>query len=129
MSSSIDNNNFLTVKTQGSHLVMQLLIQSFDRDVINKALEVIQSHYNTSKLIQIKVIRLPTNQQTFTVLRSPHVHKKSREQFQRHRRKLCIYMEGDYSSSFWLNVISSLSRLKLRGVQLSWKIEYSTCYK
>jgi small subunit ribosomal protein S10 len=39
------------------------------------------------------VIPLPTNRSVFTVLRSPHVDKKSREQFERrvHKRLIDIH--------------------------------------
>ena len=39
------------------------------------------------------VVRLPKHRKLFTVLRSPHVNKKSREQFAKdtYRRLICVY--------------------------------------
>ena len=39
------------------------------------------------------VVRLPKNRKLFTVLRSPHVNKKAREQFAKdtYKRLICVY--------------------------------------
>ena len=62
-------------------------------------------------------IPLPTRRKIFTVLRSPHVNKKSREQFQlaTHKRLLDIYT----SSS---RTVDALSKLDLpSGVEVEIK--------
>ena len=63
-------------------------------------------------------IPLPTNKKIFTVLRSPHVNKKSREQFQlsAYKRLLDIYS----SSS---KTIDALMKLELpSGVEVEIKV-------
>ena len=63
-------------------------------------------------------IPLPTNKKIFTVLRSPHVNKKSREQFQ-----LCSYKRllDIYSSSS--KTIDALMKLELpSGVEVEIKV-------
>jgi len=61
---------------------------------------------------------LPTHKRMFTVLRSPHVNKKAREQFQ-----LCSYkrMMDIYSSSS--KTIDALMKLELpSGVDVEIKV-------
>jgi len=63
-------------------------------------------------------IPLPTHKKIFTVLRSPHVNKKSREQFQ-----LCSYKRllDIYSSSS--KTIDALMKLELpSGVEVEIKV-------
>ena len=63
-------------------------------------------------------IPLPTHKRMFTVLRSPHVNKKAREQFQ-----LCSYkrMMDIYSSSS--KTIDALMKLELpSGVDVEIKV-------
>lgn len=100
--------------------IMQLILQSHDVIALNNAINTI--NLNCSELITMKIVRLPHNYQRFTILRSPHVHKKSREQFQRINMKVSIYIKGPFS--FWLHFLPKLKQLKLRGIQLSWKYQY-----
>mgnify|MGYP006215711363 FL=1 len=63
-------------------------------------------------------IPLPTHKRIYTVLRSPHVNKKSREQFQ-----LCAYkrLMDIYSSSS--KTIDALMKLELpSGVDVEIKV-------
>nr|YP_665662.1 ribosomal protein S10 [Nephroselmis olivacea]AAF03189.1 ribosomal protein S10 [Nephroselmis olivacea] len=102
--------------------IMQLILQSHDVIALNNALNTVS--LNSSELSNIKIVRLPNNYQSFTILKSPHVHKKSREQFQRTTMRVSIYIKG--SPSFWIYFLPRLKQLKLRGVQLSWKYKYVT---
>ena len=65
-----------------------------------------------------RFLPLPTHKKIFTVLRSPHVNKKSREQFQ-----LCAYKRllDIYSSSS--KTIDALMKLELpSGVEVEIKV-------
>ena len=62
-------------------------------------------------------IPLPTNKKIFTVLRSPHVNKKSREQFElnSYKRLLDIYSTSS-------NTVDALMKLELpSGVEVEIK--------
>ena len=62
-------------------------------------------------------IPLPTNKRIFTVLRSPHVNKKSREQFELYSYKRLLDI---YSSS--TNTVDALMKLELpSGVEVEIK--------
>jgi len=63
-------------------------------------------------------IPLPTHKRIFTVLRSPHVNKKSREQFELNNYKRLIDI---YSSSS--KTVDALMRLELpSGVEVEIKV-------
>ena len=73
---------------------------------------------DTTSASAIGPIPLPTHKKIFTVLRSPHVNKKSREQFQlsSYKRLLDIYS----SSS---KTIDALMKLELpSGVEVEIKV-------
>ncbi len=68
-------------------------MKSYDHNLIDKSTEkIIQTAKTTGALIA-GPIPLPTRRQVFTVNRSPHVDKKSREQFETrvHKRLIDIH--------------------------------------
>ena len=96
---------------------IKITLESFDHTVLNRAMnEIIITVRRTGATIS-GPIPLPTHKRIFTVLRSPHVNKKSREQFQlaTHKRLLDIYT----SSS---KTVDALSKLDLpSGVEVEIK--------
>lgn len=69
---------------------VRIKLRAYDHRILDLSVEEI---VNTAKRTGAKVkgpIPLPTDRETYTVLRSPHVDKKSREQFQikTHKRLL-----------------------------------------
>ena len=50
-------------------------------------------------VINFKYIPLPNSRQKITLLKSPHVHKKSREQFSRIKRKGCLEINAATSQT------------------------------
>lgn len=53
----------------------RVVLRSFSRDVLNEALTVFAAYGKVS------LVRLPTRKKLYTVLRSPHVNKKARDQY------------------------------------------------
>lgn len=72
---------------------IRIKLTSNDANSLDKSAEKIVKNVKTTGAVVIGPIPLPTNKKIFTVLRSPHVNKKSREQFQlsAHKRLLDIY--------------------------------------
>ncbi|XBT18782.1 MAG: 30S ribosomal protein S10 [Candidatus Shikimatogenerans sp. AspAUS03] len=85
---------------------IKVKIISFNYLFLNKFIKKIYKivYYNNSHLIG--PIYLPTKKKKITILRSPHVHKKSREQYilNMHKRFLLLLNVG--------NVLDSLNRIK-----------------
>jgi small subunit ribosomal protein S10 len=104
----------------GFHIMSQRIrikLQSYDHNLVDKSAEKIVKTVRSTGAVVTGPIPLPTRRKIFTVLRSPHVNKKSREQFQlaTHKRLLDIYT----SSS---RTVDALSKLDLpSGVEVEIK--------
>ncbi|MFD1316789.1 MAG: 30S ribosomal protein S10 [Lutimonas sp.] len=97
---------------------IRIKLKSYDHNLVDKSADkIVKTVKNTGAVIN-GPIPLPTNKKIFTVLRSPHVNKKSREQFElnAHKRILDIYS----SSS---KTIDALMKLELpSGVEVEIKV-------
>ena len=72
---------------------IRIKLRSYDHNLVDKSTEKIVKTVKNSGAVVTGPIPLPTEKKIFTVLRSPHVNKKSREQFQlrTHKRLIEIY--------------------------------------
>jgi len=69
---------------------IRIKLQGYDHKLIDRsALEIVDTAKRTGAMVS-GPIPLPTRREIFTVLRSPHVDKKSREQFQMKTHKRLI---------------------------------------
>ena len=96
---------------------IRIKLQSYDHNLVDKSAEKIVKTVRSTGAVVTGPIPLPTHKRIFTVFRSPHVNKKSREQFQlaTHKRLLDIYT----SSS---KTVDALSKLDLpSGVEVEIK--------
>lgn len=71
---------------------IRLKLKSFDHKLLDISMEEIVATVKKTGASIIGPVPLPTRKEIFTVLRSPHVDKKSREQFElkTHKRLLDI---------------------------------------
>jgi small subunit ribosomal protein S10 len=114
-------SQIVRVKTRRSSLHMsqriRIKLKSYDHNLVDKSAEKIVKTVRNTGAVVTGPIPLPTEKKIFTVLRSPHVNKKAREQFQlcTHKRLLDIYT----SSS---RTVDALSKLDLpSGVEVEIK--------
>ena len=61
---------------------IRIKLKSYDHHLVDKSAEKIVKTVKSSGAVISGPIPLPTNKRIYTVLRSPHVNKKAREQFQ-----------------------------------------------
>ena len=97
---------------------IRIKLKSYDHNLVDKSAEKIVKTVKATGAVVTGPIPLPTHKKIFTVLRSPHVNKKSREQFElnSHKRVLDIYS----SSS---KTIDALMKLELpSGVEVEIKV-------
>ena len=97
---------------------IRIKLRSYDHNLVDKSTEKIVKTVRTSGAVVTGPIPLPTRREIFTVLRSPHVNKKSREQFQlkTHKRLIEIYTPTQ-------KTIDALSNLELpSGVDIQLKL-------
>ena len=118
---------------------VHIYLKSFDNlyihTSINQILQITNylktfSHLSNKKFEQPsqKVISLPTLKKKFTVLRSPHIDKKSREQFEWTRYKKSIFLDFQKISVFSL-FIFLLKNSSFPGVQIEIHLKHSTFCK
>jgi len=97
---------------------IRIKLKSYDHNLVDKSAEKIVKTVKSTGAVVSGPIPLPTQKKIFTVLRSPHVNKKAREQFQvsSYKRLLDIY-----SSS--AKTVDALMRLELpSGVDVEIKV-------
>ncbi|NRB21895.1 30S ribosomal protein S10 [Candidatus Dependentiae bacterium] len=76
---------------------IRLTLRSYDHQLLDKAIKQIVSTVKRTGSQLMGPVPMPNKRHCFTVLRSPHVNKKSREQFELtiHRRILDILSPSD----------------------------------
>jgi len=96
---------------------IRIKLKSYDHNLVDKSAEKIAKTVRSTGAVVTGPLPLPTEKKIFTVLRSPFVNKKAREQFQlcTHKRLMDIYT----SSS---KTVDALSKLDLpSGVEVEIK--------
>ena len=73
---------------------VQIKLRAYEPAVLDKSAEVIVSTVLRTGALVRGPIPLPTKKSIYTVLRSPHVDKKSREQFEMRIHKRLIEIEN-----------------------------------
>ena len=61
---------------------IRMKLQSYDHNLVDKSAEKIVKTVKAAGAVVSGPIPLPTHKRIYTVLRSPHVNKKSRDQFE-----------------------------------------------
>ncbi|WIF88559.1 30S ribosomal protein S10 [Acholeplasma laidlawii] len=88
--------------------IIKISLKAYDHRLIDQdAKKIIESVEKTGVVVQ-GPIPLPTKKEIFTVLRSPHVNKDSREQFERRTHKRLIQILDPNSKT-----IDALMRIDL----------------
>ncbi|MFA6541505.1 MAG: 30S ribosomal protein S10 [Bacteroidota bacterium] len=97
---------------------IRIKLKSYDHILIDKSAEKIIKTVKSTGAVVSGPIPLPTRRSVFTVNRSPHVDKKSREQFQlkSHKRLIDILSSGS-------KTVDALMKLDLpAGVDVEIKV-------
>ena len=97
---------------------IRIKLRSYDHNLVDKSTDKIVKTVKNSGAVVSGPIPLPTRREIFTVLRSPHVNKKSREQFQlkTHKRLIEIFTPTQ-------KTVDALSKLELpSGVDVEIKV-------
>jgi len=97
---------------------IRIKLKSYDYNLVDKSADKIVKTVKNSGAIVTGPIPLPTQKKIFTVLRAPHVNKKSREQF-----KLCSYKRLLDIHSSSSKTVDALMKLELpSGVEVEIKV-------
>jgi small subunit ribosomal protein S10 len=96
---------------------IRIKLKSYDFNLVDKSAEKIVKTVKSTGAVVSGPIPLPTNKRIYTVLKSPHVNKKARDQFQ-----LCSYkrLMDIYNSTS--KTVDALMKLELpSGVEVEIK--------
>lgn len=88
--------------------IIKISLKAYDYQLIDQAAKKIVDSVNKTGATVQGPIPLPTKREIFTVLRSPHVNKDSREQFERKTHKRLIQIIDPNSKT-----IDALTRIEL----------------
>jgi small subunit ribosomal protein S10 len=101
---------------------IQLKLKSFDPYYISLATKYIHSILNVLDIQEIRQVTLPAHIKKFTVLRSPHIDKNSREQFQikKYKHLLEIY---SIQESQALLLVDLLKDVEFIGIEVEIRIK------
>ncbi len=97
---------------------IRIKLKSYDHNLVDKSAEKIVKTVKGTGAVVSGPIPIPTEKKVYTVLKSPHVNKRAKEQFQMcsHKRLIDIY-----SSS--AKTVDSLMKLELpSGVDVEIKV-------
>jgi small subunit ribosomal protein S10 len=96
---------------------IQIRMEAYDHEALDQSADEIIDTAKRTGAVVCGPIPLPTRIERFTVLRSPHVNKKSREQFEIRTHKRLIYISEPTGQT-----IDSLSSLNMpAGVDIRIK--------
>jgi small subunit ribosomal protein S10 len=121
LSVKVSESSFIDIyqiRFSGMNQKIRIKLRSYDHNLVDKSTEKIVKTVRNSGAVVTGPIPLPTEKKIFTVLRSPHVNKKSREQFQlrTHKRLIEIYTPTQ-------KTVDALSKLELpSGVDIQVKL-------
>lgn len=104
---------------------IHLDLKSFEKSSLKKTENCILSLFEFLNLNEIKYKINPKKCKTITVLRSPHIDKKSREHFQLRTFKRTVSVSGvDKKTVFFL--FDFLKNMKSVGVEVSISVDFLT---
>ena len=91
---------------------IQIILKSHHFDFLNSNIEILHKMFSNSK-----VVRLPVKVKKWTVIRSPHVHKKSREQFEMRTYTVIFKIqENNFEISHLQNLICTGVQMQIRYI-------------
>ena len=97
---------------------IRIKLKSYDHNLVDKSAEKIVKTVKATGAVVSGPIPLPTHKRIYTVLRSPHVNKKAREQFE-----LCSYKRLLDIYSYSAKTVDALMRIELpSGVDVEIKV-------
>ena len=97
---------------------IRIKLKSYDHNLVDKSAEKIVKTVRSTGAVVTGPIPLPTHKKIFTVLKSPHVNKKARAQFElsTYKRLLDIYSSTS-------KTVDALMKLELpSGVDVEIKV-------
>jgi|LakMenEpi03Aug12_release.lakeMendotaPanAssembly.Ray.scaffolds.fasta_scaffold1123614_1 small subunit ribosomal protein S10 len=115
-------NNLETKLNKNKKVKVYFKIKSFHFKNFDKSLQKISSKMEYLNIKDSKIISLPNKNKHYTLLRSPHIDKKSREQFKIQSFTKLLIIEYDFQDNSNIKYLINYITNTLSGCQL--KITY-----
>ncbi len=102
----------------------QFTFKSYTVQNLQNAVKDVQALFDEK---QMRSVHLPTQMKKLTVLSSPHVHKKSREQFEMRTHQVILSIQDlKYDAKTLGRMLELIQTFKLIGVQFKLKMSEAT---
>ncbi len=100
-----------------------ITVQGFDFIYIYKTIQKIQQILAFFEIRNISIFNVPSTKKKYTVERSPHIDKKSREQFEIKKYKTILTLK--INNNITLQLISFILKNSIYpGIQISFSTEF-----
>ena len=112
-------------------MYIRLVLKSYERSLLTKACKLLlfvgkTLELKTRQSWNIKTQPLPTKLKKYTLLRSPHIDKKSREQIELKTYQKALEFENIKNKTVFLMFLDTIKLVKLNGVQLKCTFQAQT---
>ena len=102
---------------------IHLKLKSFDPYYINQVQTYIYSILEFFSISEIQEIAMPTRVKKFTVIRSPHIDKRSREQFQlkKFKKLIVVNFPNTYKAMIFVDILKNANFI---GIELEMNLKF-----
>ena len=113
---------------------IEITLKAFERSLLEKSILQIYKIAQSLEMITTGVLNSPTKRKKFTVIRSPHIDKNSREQFElkSHKAFFNLFLQSTDTKNTHLGRISLflflLKNSQFYGVELSFSVNYCSFF-
>ena len=108
-----------------TNYLIYIKIKSFNKNILEKSKLTIFQICSDIGINEVTNLHLPVRRKKITILRSPHIDKKSREQFEWRRHKIVIKTISNTINTAYL-LIFLLKDAQFAGVELKISVKFST---
>ena len=127
-----DVNDLKISTTALKSIKFKISVKSFEYTHLEQSVKQIVKILKFYGMSGLKVAAFPTAKKKFSVVRSPHVHKKSQEQFELKTFKKCIicttvFVNSDKQKAL-VFLLKTLKNTEFYGVQIKIECSYITAY-
>lgn len=112
------------IKKEFCMISIQVTLKAFEVSTLKQQTKVLRDLCQPSELV--RVTGLPSKKKMFTVLRSPHVHKKSREQLVMQIQKTRISIRETLTDFFKHRALFACKHILGHQVQIKQRLIYNT---
>lgn len=101
---------------------LEISMKSFKHELLTRATEQLQKMLGND----VKIFYFPLKIEKITVLRSPHIDKKARDQFEVRRHKNLLVLDRKLSGESLGILFENIKNTEFKGIQMKMKVSSMT---